>query len=129
MSTPLGGESPIFSNLSLCIIGNTIASLSSSICLSNPPMLEYSTSGFSSSSIAFTLESNSFGKASRIRYESLLTPTTSLGCNFSISTSPGTGKYIVYLVEVLMMAVMAFSPSSLSLELVLSIISEIVDTK
>lgn len=55
--TPFGGLIPIFINLSLCVIGKTIASLNSSIYLSNPPMSVYSSVGFSSTSIAFTLES------------------------------------------------------------------------
>jgi hypothetical protein len=35
---PFGGRIPILINLSLCVIGKTIASVNSSIYLSNPPM-------------------------------------------------------------------------------------------
>ena len=42
------------SNLSLCVIGKTTASLNSSIYLSNPPISVYSSYGLSSTSIALT---------------------------------------------------------------------------
>ena len=58
---PLGGLIPIFLNFSLWVMGKTIASLNSSICLSNPPMSVYSSDGFSYNSIDLTLESYSAG--------------------------------------------------------------------
>lgn len=58
---PLGGLIPIFWNFSLCVMGNTIASLSYSICLSNPPISVYSSDGLSSTYIDLTLESYSAG--------------------------------------------------------------------
>mmetsp|Transcript_7465 Transcript_7465/g.15638 ORF Transcript_7465/g.15638 Transcript_7465/m.15638 type:complete len:271 (-) Transcript_7465:492-1304(-) len=64
---PFGGLMPIESNMSLCVMGSTTASISSWICLSHPPMSPYSSVGFSSTSIAFTLESNSLGNFSRMR--------------------------------------------------------------
>ena len=41
MRHPFGGLIPIFWNFYLWVIGKTIASLSSSICLSKPPMSVY----------------------------------------------------------------------------------------
>ena len=58
---------PRLTNLSLCVMGSTTASTSSWICLSSPPMSEYCSVGRVSTSIAFTLESYSEGKVSRIR--------------------------------------------------------------
>mmetsp|Transcript_11422 Transcript_11422/g.24224 ORF Transcript_11422/g.24224 Transcript_11422/m.24224 type:complete len:208 (+) Transcript_11422:1048-1671(+) len=63
-------------------------------------MSEYSSVGRSSTSIAWTLESNSAGSFSKIKYESLLVPTKSLGLSSSESTRPGMGKKIVCRVEV-----------------------------
>uniref|UniRef100_A0A6B0TYJ3 Putative secreted protein n=1 Tax=Ixodes ricinus TaxID=34613 RepID=A0A6B0TYJ3_IXORI len=83
---------PKLTNFSLWVIGSTTASTSSWICLSRPPMSEYSSVGRSSTSIALTLESYSCGSVSRMRYESLLTPTRSPGRSFSASTSPMTGR-------------------------------------
>lgn len=97
---PLGGRIPIFLNFSLWVIGKTIASLSSSICLSNPPISVYSSEGFYSNSIDLTLESYSAGNFSSKIYESLLTPTNSPGLNSAESTSPGTGRKMVFLVLV-----------------------------
>mmetsp|Transcript_2073 Transcript_2073/g.5292 ORF Transcript_2073/g.5292 Transcript_2073/m.5292 type:complete len:240 (+) Transcript_2073:457-1176(+) len=91
-STPLGGRMPMASNISLCVIGSTTASTSSLICLSTPPMSEYSSDGFSSTSMALTRESYSAGSFSRIRYESLFVPTRSPGVSSLASTSPGTGR-------------------------------------
>mmetsp|Transcript_35269 Transcript_35269/g.119420 ORF Transcript_35269/g.119420 Transcript_35269/m.119420 type:complete len:200 (+) Transcript_35269:971-1570(+) len=51
-STPFGGRMPMALNISACVIGSTTASMSSLICLSHPPMSEYSSDGFSSTSIA-----------------------------------------------------------------------------
>ena len=48
-----------------------------------------------------TLESYSAGNLSRRIYESLLTPTSSPGLSSDESTSPGTGKKMVFLVLVL----------------------------
>ena len=45
-----------------------------------------------STSMAFTLESYSAGSFSRMRYESLLTPTRSPGFMSSGSTRPITGR-------------------------------------
>mmetsp|Transcript_12618 Transcript_12618/g.42148 ORF Transcript_12618/g.42148 Transcript_12618/m.42148 type:complete len:240 (-) Transcript_12618:383-1102(-) len=90
--TPFGGRMPMASNISLCVIGSTTASMSSLICLSHPPMSEYSSEGFSSTSMAFTLESNSAGSFSKTRYESLFVPTSSPGVKSAASTSPGTGR-------------------------------------
>mmetsp|Transcript_31967 Transcript_31967/g.98585 ORF Transcript_31967/g.98585 Transcript_31967/m.98585 type:complete len:145 (-) Transcript_31967:255-689(-) len=81
-------------------MGSTTASISSFICLSQPPMSEYSSDGFSSISIAFTRESYSAGNFSRMRYESLFVPTNSPGTSSCGSMSPGIGKYIVCLVDV-----------------------------
>mmetsp|Transcript_6440 Transcript_6440/g.14048 ORF Transcript_6440/g.14048 Transcript_6440/m.14048 type:complete len:264 (-) Transcript_6440:557-1348(-) len=67
MSAPFGGLIPMFSKRSLCVIGNTIASTSSWICVSSPPTSVNSSVGFSSTSIALTRESNSAGSASRMR--------------------------------------------------------------
>ena len=64
MRHPLGGLIPIFSNLSLWVMGRTMASLSSSICLSSPPMSVYSSVGFSSISMELTLLSYSSGSFS-----------------------------------------------------------------
>lgn len=77
--TPLGGLIPTESNNSLCVIGSTMASLSSSIYFSRPPISVYSSVGFSSSSIALTLESYSAGNFSNTKKESLFTPTSSPG--------------------------------------------------
>lgn len=52
--TPLGGRIPIPSKRCLCVIGRTIASLSSSIYLSSPPTSVYFSVGRSSTSIVFT---------------------------------------------------------------------------
>ena len=62
---PFGGLIPILINFSRCVIGKTIASLSSSICLSSHPMSVYSSEGLSSTSIDFTLESYSAGNFSK----------------------------------------------------------------
>lgn len=51
--------------------------------------------GRSSTSMACTRESNSVGSFSRMRYESLLVPTKSLGRSSVGSTRPGTGKKMV----------------------------------
>mmetsp|Transcript_4966 Transcript_4966/g.16635 ORF Transcript_4966/g.16635 Transcript_4966/m.16635 type:complete len:248 (-) Transcript_4966:503-1246(-) len=67
MSTPFGGLMPMFSKRSLCVKGSTMASTSSCTCLSRPPMSLYCSVGFSSTSIAFTRESYSAGRASRMR--------------------------------------------------------------
>mmetsp|Transcript_18578 Transcript_18578/g.53054 ORF Transcript_18578/g.53054 Transcript_18578/m.53054 type:complete len:233 (+) Transcript_18578:568-1266(+) len=50
--TPLGGRMPMVSNMSLCVMGSTTASISSWICWSAPPMSEYSSVGRSSTSMA-----------------------------------------------------------------------------
>mmetsp|Transcript_16785 Transcript_16785/g.29064 ORF Transcript_16785/g.29064 Transcript_16785/m.29064 type:complete len:225 (+) Transcript_16785:1387-2061(+) len=92
---------PMASKRSLWVMGRTMASMSSWICLSSPPMSLYSSVGFSSTSIAFTRESYSAGRVSSMRYESLLTPTRSPGLSAFASTSPITGRKIVCLVEVL----------------------------
>lgn len=83
---------PRFSKRSLCVTGRTTASISSWICLSKPPMSLYCSVGLSSTSMAFTRESYSAGSVSRIRYESLLTPTRSPGLRVSASTRPMTGR-------------------------------------
>jgi hypothetical protein len=69
--------------------------------LSRPPISVYSSEGFSSSSIALTRESYSAGNFSSRMYESLLTPTSSPGLSSDESTSPGTGRKMVFLVLVL----------------------------
>lgn len=61
---PLGGLIPIFLNLSLWVMGKTIASLNYSICLSSPPISVYYSLGFSSISIDLTLLSYSSGNFS-----------------------------------------------------------------
>mmetsp|Transcript_67398 Transcript_67398/g.163043 ORF Transcript_67398/g.163043 Transcript_67398/m.163043 type:complete len:272 (+) Transcript_67398:108-923(+) len=66
-STPFGGWIPIDLNRSACVMGSTTASTSSWICLPSPPISEYSSSGFSSSSMALTRLSYSAGSLSRIR--------------------------------------------------------------
>mmetsp|Transcript_11125 Transcript_11125/g.26228 ORF Transcript_11125/g.26228 Transcript_11125/m.26228 type:complete len:246 (-) Transcript_11125:62-799(-) len=86
--------------MSRWVMGRTTASISSWICWSAPPMSEYSSVGRSSTSIAWTLESNSAGSFSKIKYESLLVPTKSLGLSSSGSTKPGIGRKIVCRVEV-----------------------------
>lgn len=78
-NVPLGALMPIFLNRSASFIGQTIASTSSSICLSKPPTSVYFSVGFSSTSMALTLLSYSAGSVSRTRYESLLTPMRSPG--------------------------------------------------
>lgn len=65
IKTPLGGLIPTASKRCLWVIGNTIASLNSSIYFSNPPISVYSSEGFSSNSIDLTLESYSDGNFSR----------------------------------------------------------------
>jgi len=85
----------MLSNLSLWVIGNTIASISSSIYLSNPPISVYSSVGLSSISIALTLESYSGGNFSYTMKLSLLHAINSPGLSSSGSTIPITGKYIV----------------------------------
>jgi hypothetical protein len=95
---------PIFLKRSDSFIGQTIASTSSSICLSRPPTSEYCSLGFSSTSMAFTLLSYSAGNVSRTKYESLFTPIKSPGFNFSGSTRPISGRKMVCLVEVLITA-------------------------
>uniref|UniRef100_A0A2M4ACQ5 Putative ribosomal protein s8 n=2 Tax=Anopheles triannulatus TaxID=58253 RepID=A0A2M4ACQ5_9DIPT len=102
--TPFGGRMPRFLNFSRCVTGSTTASISSWICLSSPPMSEYCSVGRSSTSIAFTRASYSAGSVSRIRYESLLTPTRSAGFSFSASTNPISGRKTVWRVDVLMTA-------------------------
>ena len=95
---------PIFLNRSASFIGHTIASTSSSICLSRPPTSLYFSVGFSSTSIALTLLSYSAGRVSRMRYESLFTPIKSPGLRLSGSTRPISGRKMVCLVDVLMTA-------------------------
>mmetsp|Transcript_15960 Transcript_15960/g.48738 ORF Transcript_15960/g.48738 Transcript_15960/m.48738 type:complete len:276 (+) Transcript_15960:612-1439(+) len=65
--TPLGGRTPMVSNISLCVMGSTTASMSSWICLSQPPMSLYSSVGRSSTSMALTRLSYSAGSFSRMR--------------------------------------------------------------
>mmetsp|Transcript_18923 Transcript_18923/g.54648 ORF Transcript_18923/g.54648 Transcript_18923/m.54648 type:complete len:251 (-) Transcript_18923:45-797(-) len=101
MSAPFGGLMPRLAKRSLCVIGSTIASMSSWIWSSRPPTSLNCSVGFSSTSIALTRESNSAGSASRMRYESLFTPTRSAGLRLSGSTRPGTGRKMVCLVDVL----------------------------
>mmetsp|Transcript_39935 Transcript_39935/g.124418 ORF Transcript_39935/g.124418 Transcript_39935/m.124418 type:complete len:210 (+) Transcript_39935:247-876(+) len=67
MRTPFGGWMPTVSKRSLCVIGRTMASMSSWICLSRPPMSLYWSVGRSSTSMAFTRESYSAGSLSRTR--------------------------------------------------------------
>lgn len=95
---------PIFLKRSASFIGHTIASTSSSICLSNPPTSVYFSVGFSSTSIAFTLLSYSAGNVSRTKYESLFTPIKSPGLRVSGSTRPIRGRKMVCRVDVLITA-------------------------
>lgn len=97
---PFGGFIPSVLNLSACSIGKTMASTSSSICFSRPPMSVYVSVGLSSTSIALTLESNSVGSLSRTRYESLFTPTRSEGLSSLAGTRPIKGRNTVCRVEV-----------------------------
>mmetsp|Transcript_10265 Transcript_10265/g.19866 ORF Transcript_10265/g.19866 Transcript_10265/m.19866 type:complete len:345 (+) Transcript_10265:174-1208(+) len=113
-STPFGGRMPMVSNISLCVMGSTTASISSWICLSSPPMSEYSSVGFSSTSMALTRESYSAGSFSRMRYESLFVPTSSPGFSSSVGTSPGMGRKMVCRVEVLITAETPLRPASTS---------------
>lgn len=101
---PFGALIPIFLNRSASFMGHTMASTSSSICLSKPPTSLYFSVGFSSTSIALTRLSYSAGSVSRIKYESLLTPIRSPGFSCSGSTRPISGRKIVCLVDVLMTA-------------------------
>lgn len=101
---PLGALMPRVLKRSACCMGMTMASTSSSICLSRPPMSLYDSVGFSSTSIALTRESYSAGRVSRTRYESLLTPMRSFGRRVAGSTSPTSGRKMVCRVEVLMTA-------------------------
>lgn len=101
---PFGALMPIFLKRSASFMGHTIASTSSSICLSSPPTSVYFSVGFSSTSMAFTLLSYSAGSVSSTRYESLLTPIRSPGFSSSGSTRPIRGRKIVCRVEVLMTA-------------------------
>lgn len=103
---PLGGLMPNVLNLSACSIGHTTASTNSSICFSNPPISVYVSVGLSSTSMAFTRESYSAGKVSRMRYESLFTPMRSDGRNFSAGTRPMRGRKTVWRVEVLITALL-----------------------
>mmetsp|Transcript_102602 Transcript_102602/g.313770 ORF Transcript_102602/g.313770 Transcript_102602/m.313770 type:complete len:326 (-) Transcript_102602:132-1109(-) len=112
--TPLGGMMPRFSNRSLLVMGNTMASIISWICLSKPPMSLYWSVGRSSTSMALTRESYSAGSLSKTRYESLLTPTKSLGFKSSASTRPITGKKIVCRVVVLTTRLLPFRDMSMS---------------
>lgn len=64
MRQPFGGLMPIFWNFYLCVIGKTMASLSSSICLSSPPISVYYSDGLYSTYIDLTLESYSAGSFS-----------------------------------------------------------------
>ncbi len=124
---PFGGVIPSVLNLSACCIGNTlrlvsdpsthtevthIASTSSSICLSKPPMSVYVSVGRSSTSIALTRASYSActvsiyssmfadcspaGSLSRMRYESLFTPMRSVGRSSLWGTRPMIGRKMVY---------------------------------
>jgi hypothetical protein len=95
---------PIFLKRSASFIGHTTASTNSSICLSSPPTSVYFSVGFSSTSIALTLESYSAGSVSSTKYESLFTPIRSPGLRASWSTRPISGRKIVCLVDVLMTA-------------------------
>lgn len=101
---PFGALIPIFLNRSASFMGQTIASTSSSICLSSPPTSLYFSVGFSSTSIALTRESYSAGSVSRMRYESLFTPIKSPGLRLLGSTRPMRGRKMVWRVEVLMTA-------------------------
>jgi hypothetical protein len=101
---PFGALMPIFLNRSASFMGHTMASTSSSICLSRPPTSLYFSVGFSSTSMALTRLSYSAGSVSRIRYESLFTPIRSPGLSVSGSTRPMSGKKMVCRVEVLMTA-------------------------
>mmetsp|Transcript_126754 Transcript_126754/g.366914 ORF Transcript_126754/g.366914 Transcript_126754/m.366914 type:complete len:231 (-) Transcript_126754:55-747(-) len=92
---------PMLSKRSLWVIGRTMASINSWICLSKPPMSLYWSVGRSSTSIALTRESYSAGNLSSTKYESLLTPTRSFGFKSAASTSPMTGRKMVCLVVVL----------------------------
>ena len=74
----------------------------------------YLSSGFSSTSIAFTRASYSGGKVSRIKYESLFTPTRSAGFKSSAGTRPITGKKMVCRVDVLITAHLPFRCESRS---------------
>mmetsp|Transcript_7463 Transcript_7463/g.17077 ORF Transcript_7463/g.17077 Transcript_7463/m.17077 type:complete len:210 (+) Transcript_7463:320-949(+) len=65
--TPLGGWMPMLMKRSLWVIGSTMASISSWICLSRPPMSLYWSVGRSSTSMAFTRESYSAGSLSSTR--------------------------------------------------------------
>lgn len=103
-NVPLGALMPIFLKRSASFIGQTMASTSSSICLSSPPTSVYCSVGFSSTSMALTRLSYSAGRVSRIKYESLLTPIKSPGLSDSESTRPIRGRKMVCLVEVLMTA-------------------------
>jgi len=101
---PLGAFIPIFLKRSASFIGHTTASTSSSICFSSPPTSVYFSVGFSSTSIALTLESYSAGRVSNTKYESLFTPIRSLGFRVLWSTKPMSGKKMVCRVEVLITA-------------------------
>mmetsp|Transcript_15003 Transcript_15003/g.43244 ORF Transcript_15003/g.43244 Transcript_15003/m.43244 type:complete len:323 (-) Transcript_15003:28-996(-) len=114
MSTPLGGLMPMFSKRSLCVIGRTMASINSWICLSKPPMSLYWSVGRSSTSMAFTRESYSAGSLSRTKYESLFTPTRSFGLRSSASTKPITGRKMVCLVVVLITRLLPLRIMSMS---------------
>mmetsp|Transcript_105461 Transcript_105461/g.206841 ORF Transcript_105461/g.206841 Transcript_105461/m.206841 type:complete len:326 (-) Transcript_105461:109-1086(-) len=114
IKTPLGGMMPMLSKRSLWVIGSTIASISSWICLSKPPISLYWSVGRSSTSIAFTRESYSAGNLSSTKYESLFTPTRSFGLRSSASTKPMTGKKMVWRVVVFTTRLLPFRNMSMS---------------
>lgn len=63
---------PVLRSSKTAVLGHT--GITSWICLSSPPMSLYCSVGLSSTSMAFTRESYSVGRVSRIKYESLFTP-------------------------------------------------------
>mmetsp|Transcript_26626 Transcript_26626/g.80717 ORF Transcript_26626/g.80717 Transcript_26626/m.80717 type:complete len:483 (-) Transcript_26626:267-1715(-) len=85
ISTPLGCAMPSDSNSSGCLIGSSITSLISFICLSQPPIMSYVESGTFSSFISETSGSTLLGSTRWSVYESLRSATRSFGLSFEMS--------------------------------------------
>mmetsp|Transcript_31080 Transcript_31080/g.100384 ORF Transcript_31080/g.100384 Transcript_31080/m.100384 type:complete len:207 (+) Transcript_31080:537-1157(+) len=85
MSTPLGCAIPSDSKSSGCLIGSSITSLISLICLSHPPIMSYVESGTFSSFMSETSGSTLLGSTKCRVYESLRRATLSLAFSFVMS--------------------------------------------
>mmetsp|Transcript_166740 Transcript_166740/g.405240 ORF Transcript_166740/g.405240 Transcript_166740/m.405240 type:complete len:273 (-) Transcript_166740:299-1117(-) len=90
-STPFGCATPRLSNSSGCLMGSSITSLISVICLSSPPTMSYDESGTFSTFMRLTSGSTLVGRILCSAYESLRSatrvPATHLAMSISFSTS------------------------------------------